>query len=289
VGVVAALLGALYPVFVALDGSVRSESLYAPLVALALLAAYRLRDRPGAARAAGLGAVVGLAALTRSEAILLLGLAPVAARPRRWRATGLAVLVCALVLSPWVIRNWVVFGRPVLSTNVGALIYGANCRHAYHGPLIGAWACFPPVRASRSLNEVQLADRLARTGLRYARRHSARVAVVAGVRLLRTWDAWSPSRAARLEALIDDSNLRVEQAGVVVFYVLAALALAGTLLLRRARESLPILLVPLLLVCVTSILAYGTSRFRIPADVAIVILAAVALARPRGATRVERG
>jgi uncharacterized membrane protein AbrB (regulator of aidB expression) len=125
--------------------------------------------------------------------------------------------------------------------------------------------------------------------LRYARRHSARVAVVAGVRLLRTWDAWSPSRAARLEALIDDSNLRVEQAGVVVFYVLAALALAGTLLLRRARESLPILLVPLLLVCVTSILAYGTSRFRIPADVAIVILAAVALARPRGATRVERG
>ena len=74
-GLAAAALAAVYPAFVALDGSVRGESLYAPLIAFALLAAYRLRERPDARRAAELGAIVGLAALTRSEAVLLLILA----------------------------------------------------------------------------------------------------------------------------------------------------------------------------------------------------------------------
>src|SRR5438105_11717167 len=46
VGLVAAAIAAGYPLLVALDGSVRSESLYAPLIALALLAAHRLLDRP---------------------------------------------------------------------------------------------------------------------------------------------------------------------------------------------------------------------------------------------------
>jgi 4-amino-4-deoxy-L-arabinose transferase-like glycosyltransferase len=284
-GLAAAGVAAVYPAFIALDGSVRGESLYAPLIAFALLAAYRLRERPDARRAAELGAIVGLAALTRSEAVLLLMLGGFAPLRGRVRAVGIAVLACAVVLSPWLVRNWVRLGSPVLSTNVGGLVFGANCQAAFHGPLIGAWACYPPLRASRRLNEVDLASRLTRTGLRYARRHGGRVPAVMGVRLLRTYDLWSPRRAAALEALIDDADRNVERAAFLGFYVVAALAVAGAVLLRRAGEPLAILLVPVLIVCLISVLGYGTSRFRVPADVSLVVLAGVAASGRRRAVR----
>src|SRR4051812_38292394 len=55
VGLIAAGITAVYPLFVVLDGAVRSESLYAPLIAFMLLAAYRLIDRPSFGRAVVLG------------------------------------------------------------------------------------------------------------------------------------------------------------------------------------------------------------------------------------------
>ena len=87
-GLVAAAIAAVYPPLWMLDASLRSESLYAPLIALVLLLAYRLRDltlsdptprdatprdaaprdaapRDAAPRAVALGR--WLAALTRSE------------------------------------------------------------------------------------------------------------------------------------------------------------------------------------------------------------------------------
>jgi hypothetical protein len=196
-----------------------------------------------------------------------------------------AALACAVVLWPWLIRNWVTFGSPVLSTNAGGLVYGANCAAAYHRPLIGAWACYPPLRASRRLNGVQLASRLTSAGLRYARRHSGRVPAVMGVRLLRTWGAWSPWRSASLEAVVDDADLVVERAGVFVFYLVAALAVVAAPALRRWRQPVAILAVPLVLVSVVSVLGYGTSRFRVAADVALVVLAGVTLARERPRVR----
>jgi 4-amino-4-deoxy-L-arabinose transferase-like glycosyltransferase len=284
-GLVAAALGAVYPALVTFGGGVRSESLYAPLLAFTLLAAYRLRDRPGYARAALLGVIVGLATLTRSEAVVLVVLAPIAAAGVRRRALAVCVVACLLVLSPWLARNWVTLGTPVLSTNAGGLIYGSNCERAYYTDLTGTWACYPPLRATRSLNEVQLASRLARRGLRYARDHAARVPAVVAVRLLRTWDLWSPWGASRLEAVIDDSNPAVERAGVIVFYLVLALAIVGAVSVAQRGAGLAVLIVPVLLASFTGMLAYGTSRFRVPADVALLTLAGVAIARVLPAQR----
>ena len=162
----------------------------------------------------------------------------------------------------------------------GERVYGSlPLGHGEVTTLIGAWACYPSLRASRRLGEVQLASRLTRTGLRYARRHAGRVPPVMGVRLLRTYDLWSPGRAISLEALIDDADRHVEQAAFVAFYLLAALAVVGAVLVRRAGAPLAILAVPVVLVCLASVLGYGTSRFRVPADVTIVVLAAAAITR----------
>src|SRR3954453_14852394 len=109
-GLAAAVVAAAYPIFIGADADLMSETLYGPLIAGALLAALSLREGPRLAAAGLLGALIALAALTRSEALLLL---PLLALPLAWRggrggrvARLAAVLgACALVLTPWMVRN----------------------------------------------------------------------------------------------------------------------------------------------------------------------------------------
>jgi 4-amino-4-deoxy-L-arabinose transferase-like glycosyltransferase len=291
VGIVAAAIAALYPLLVVLDGSLRSESLYAPLIAFLLLAAYRLVDRPSAGRAVALGALIGAAALTRSEALLLgVALLVIAARRLpggvRARLPVTAALVAVLVLAPWVVRNWAEFGRPLLSTNAGSLVYGANCHAAYYSAQIGAWPCYPRLTVAPGRNEADLSGDLGDTGRRYARDHAGRLPAVAGARLLRSFDLWSPHSATRLEADIGDRDLSTYRVGVAVYYLLLPFAIAGAVILRRRGERLGFLLAPVALVVVVSILGYGTPRFRVPAEIPLVVLAAVAL---EAVVRARRG
>ena len=133
VGLVAAAVAALHPVLVGADGAPMSESLYGLLVAACLLVALRLRERRGVGLAAALGALIGLAALTRSEALLLviligLPLTLSGARAGRWRRALALCGACAVVLAPWTIRNWSAFDRPTLiSHNDSTVLAGANC------------------------------------------------------------------------------------------------------------------------------------------------------------------
>jgi 4-amino-4-deoxy-L-arabinose transferase-like glycosyltransferase len=282
-GLIAAGVAAVYPMLVVLDGSLRSESLYAPLIALILLAAYRLLEFPTPARAAGLGALIGLATLTRSEALALLLLLVVplvrlTSAGRRLALFGVAALCALIVVAPWAARNWEVFGRPLLSTNSGTLLYGANCHAAYYSPLIGTWPCFPNLSFSRSADEAEIERDLRQRGLDYADSHAGRLPAVVGVRLLRIWELWTPRAQARLEMGISDRNLRAQQIGVLAYYLLLGLAAFGSLRLHRLGRPLRILLAPALLVGLLGMLAYGTTRFRVPAEISIVVLAGVAIA-----------
>jgi 4-amino-4-deoxy-L-arabinose transferase-like glycosyltransferase len=279
-GVAAACVAALYPVMVAADGSLMSEGLYTLLIAAALLAALRLRDRADARSAALLGAVVALAALTRSEALLLVPLLvlPVAlTRPAgRWRLAAIAVLAAAVLIAPWTARNWAELGRPVLiSTNDGTLLAGANCGLTYHGIDTGFWniRCI----SERSIrNEARQEARWRSEGLTYAGNHLGRLPVVLAVRLGRTLDVYQPRRMVRFA---EGRWIRAEQAGIVVYFLLLPFAVAGGLALRRRRGELLVMLVPVALVLLLSLIGYGIPRFRAPAEVTIVVLAAVALSR----------
>ena len=122
------------------DSVLLSESLTGPTIAACLLAALHLRERPGAGRALLLGALIGLAALNRSEAILLVLLlgVPAVLPARSVKLAALLCLASVLTIAPWVIRNAVTFERSTfLTTGDGSVLRGANCDSAYRGQRTG--------------------------------------------------------------------------------------------------------------------------------------------------------
>ena len=288
-GLLAGCVAAVHPLLVAADGSMLSETLFGLLALAALLAAIWVRGRPTAWRAGVLGALIGLAALTRGEGLLLILLL---ALPAVWRPTsgrglrlGAAVLAAVVALAPWTIRNASAFHRLVpVSTNDGTLINGANCAPTYHGTLLGFWSvnCRSPIS---SPNEAKQSAKWAAEGIRYARRHPGRLlAVVVPVRIMRTLDLWRPAQQVDLA----EGRVRwVEAAGQACFWLLVPLAVYGAVLMRRRRALLWPLGVPPLLALTMSVTGYGYPRFRFTADLVVTILAGVALAKllPAGTRR----
>jgi hypothetical protein len=118
-GVVSSVLGPLV-VYGALPDS---TALFAALSLSACLLMTRIGARPAGAldrRVIALGLLLGLAALTRSEAIWL-GLAWLAvawwwtpgSRRERLALILVPAVTAALVFAPWALRNWLVFGSPL--------------------------------------------------------------------------------------------------------------------------------------------------------------------------------
>jgi hypothetical protein len=280
-GLVAAALAAIYPAFVARDGSLHSETPYTLLVAGAVLAALWARDRPTPRRLSVVGAIIGLTALTRSEGVLLLLLlaVPVAAsaRTRRLLATLAALGACLVVLAPWLVRCWAAFDRPVaITTSSGDLIAGANCDLTYAGTLVGEWA-FSCVLGAKGPNEAAIADRLSKRGLTYARDHSSRLPAVVTARLLRPWGLFRPGQEISLQRSAGGGPATLGWLGVAFCWALLLLAVAGAWLMRRRRLELWIAGSPFVLVLAVCATSYGILRFRAAADVTLVVLAAVAI------------
>ena len=271
-GLIAAALAALYPTLVAADGALMSESLFGLLTAAMLLLAYRLVDEPGVGRAVALGAVAGLAALTRGEALLLLllVLVPVLRRPAGVRAALVALAALVVVLTPWTVRNWIELDQPVLiATNSGSAIGGANCDATYHGPELGFWRL--ECVGSKPGNEADVLGAARTRGIHYARDHAGRLPVVLAARLGRVWTVYHPFQRP------EGRSSRVNKLGVICFFLLLPFAVAGVVLLRRRSDPVWILLMPFVAVSVTALATYGNMRFRESAELSLVVLAAVAL------------
>jgi hypothetical protein len=283
-GLLAAALAAIYPPLWLNDGGIMAEGLFALISTGIVLASYRFATRPSPRTALVLGAGIGLAVLTRAEAILLLVVlvVPLVAAARhlgptlRLRLLALTVLATMAVISPWVIRNLVTFQRPVLLSTGDGTIAGANCDPTYHGPLIGLWliSCYPPP----SHGDESVADAAARhKGLAYAAHHLRRVPLVMAVRIGRVWDVYGPLQNGKA---VEDGRPRWStRVALFAYAALVPLALVGAVVLRRRRVSLLPLLAQVALVTVTAALVWGAIRFRAPAEVVLVVLGGVALDR----------
>ena len=288
VGLLAAAIAAVYPNLWVNDGLIMSETLTALTVVIAMLLAYRLTRRPRLATAIGLGAVCGLATLARAELVLLAPLLAVwfvlpkhrgAIRSRLARAA--AILVAAgLVMAPWLAYNLTRFqSATFISTNDGATLLASNCDAAYHGYGLGLVVDAPGVCLPRTppRGDESTVSRIYRAeGIHYMKGHLQRLVVVSAARIGRDWSLFRP-----LDMLQWNENEGRPQwvtgLGLAFFYPLLVLAIGGVVILWRRRVGVWPLVVPAVIVTVSTLASYGQTRLRVEAEPSLTVLASVAL------------
>jgi 4-amino-4-deoxy-L-arabinose transferase-like glycosyltransferase len=294
-GLAAAAIAALFLPLVTRDALLMSESLYGLLIAPALLAALRLREAPTGRRAVALGALIGLATLTRSEAVLLvllLALPAIVSAGQGRRAANIAIVCAAVavICVPWCVRNSLEFDQPtLLTTGDGSILAGANLDSTYYGGrLLGTWDFngLYKTAAGRHVdpNEAVQSDRWRREGLDYIGNHTSRLPVVLVARVLRTWDLFPVGPAERARFVHDYYRhvAVLEYVSQPMLIVVAALAIFGAVGLRRRGTPLWPFAAPVVLVTLVTLVGYGDPRFRQAADVALVVLAGACVAGMKG-------
>jgi 4-amino-4-deoxy-L-arabinose transferase-like glycosyltransferase len=306
IGLLAATLTSVFPPLVLLSRELFSESLFIPLELAAILCLLNFRRSGGALRwAAAGGALCGLAALTRNNALALLIVAPLAVwtlRPRlsvRALAAPAALLACAaLVVAPWSLRNTAQFGRFVpLTTGPGLTAAGVYNQTSHdEGGTHGAWRDpqivpgFAPLFVKPGMDEADVDAALRRDARDFAWAHPAYVAEVLAWNLLRMFEVAGGSVVDLGGRPLDDRGIgsadpMAERVGLAIA---AMLALLGAVALARSkprsagqppripRGPLFLWAVPILMIVATAFLN-GLPRDRLPADPFLLILAAIGL------------
>lgn len=291
VGIVAAVLMAVYPNVWRYDGLLMSETLVITMVMLTICLAYRFLDRPTPARLVAVAACVALATLARSELLLL---APflvvplvlwVPGRSWRWRlgwVAGAAVTV-VMVLSPWLVLNHQRFEEPVLlSQNLGGTLAVSYCETTYDGPLLGYWDynCGPKALAAAGVSELgdpRIDPVMRDAGLEFLGDNLSRLPAVVLAREGRILGVFRPEQQRNLDQLFEFMTPEVATAGMVTLPIMIVGAVAGSVVLRRRRQVQFPLLAPIVTVVVTVAAFYAATRFRATAEGPLVVLAAVAV------------
>jgi hypothetical protein len=302
IGLLAGAIAAVCPSLIVLNSSLLSETLFLPLELAVALTILALR-RGGASVRLGLalGALCGLAALTRSEGILWLLPALLAAllAPGDWRRRVLGaaaiLLACAAVLAPWTIRNAEALHAFVpLNTQGGFTLVGqynslsGNNDYFEAVPRIPAQipsvmaGIQPLLRRAGGINEAQLDGVLRHDALVYIEHHPLHVPVAVGLDLLRMFNLGKNHEFT--------SAIAYRQMGLphsawnpttIVIQLITVLAILGVLLrvagLARRRLGSPLVwAVPLISIGASSLVG-GTVRYRAPADPFLILLAALAI------------
>lgn len=286
----AALIAAVEPYTVFLSPLILSEAVFVPLMLASLWGMAALWNGPGAVTrrrtlliAPGIGASLAAAVLVRPSwslfVPLMLGIWIVTSlRPaklgqagelaRRLRVSGVVTLGFVVVMSPWWIRNYGIYGRFVPTALwTGASLYdGLNPRATGGSDM--AFLGDPDVWP---LGEEDQDDELTRRALAFARAEPGRAAWLAVVKLGRYWRPWPDAEGFRSTALA--------VASAAVTAPLFALIGVGLWSSRRDPRVWVLLAGPVLYFCVLHLAFASSMRYRIPGEVPALGLAALGLGR----------
>ncbi len=289
VGLITAFLVAVYPNIWMSDEMALSETVVPLVVALVLLTAYRFWRVPSLRSGIWLGLALGLAVLTRDELSLLglIVLVPAVLRAgelswrRRLMILAAASLSALLVVAPWIGFNMSRFRDPVfISTGLGPTLASTDCAQTWSGSLIGYWSlqCEGEAPDDPNLDESQRSAEAKAFAMRFVRSHESRLPTVALARVGRGFAFFHPIQEIDLDAA-EGRPLHWAQFGLWMYYGLLALAVAGAVVLRRERVPLLPLAGVGLTVVVAMVLSFGNTRYRMPFEVCLVVLAAAAIDR----------
>jgi peptidoglycan/LPS O-acetylase OafA/YrhL len=286
-GLIAAATASLYPGFWMNDGLVMAESLTTLCVAGALLVAARYRREPSVRAALWFGVMIGLAGLARAETLVL---GPLIGIPLFWvshgdwrmrsRRLAAAGAVSVLTIAPWVLPNLIRFEEPVvMSTGDGLLLHGANNERVYSGGALGSWVPSPEAGSSArrfdDTDESVDSRELREQAFEYIGHHLEEQPRVMAARVGRMWGVYAPLGTVWLNQG-EGRELWASHLGLVAGYLLVPFAALGWW--RMGRDSMRWVVVAMVgYVTVLAALTYGIPRFRVPADVVLIVAAAIGI------------
>jgi len=290
-GIAAGLLLALDPLLLATGATLESETLDTLLVLASLLCAARARERRSLPTGLAAGALMGAAALTRTNDLVLVPVVALLAAPpplrAHWRRAVAAACAGIVVIAPWTIRNAVDLHHLVpVSTETGNTLAGmynnaSLQRDARWLPPVKVHA-YPAIYA-RWRNDGPVIDgRLTSAVLNWMKRHPGYVGEALGWNTARLLGFDGPGWAAlSLRTMSLDTDL----APAVWLGTLLVTLLGAAELVRRRRRWAPVALVALLLL-VPAALVNGEMRLAVPLQALLCVPAGAAVAS--GVRREER-
>ncbi len=275
-----AIAYALWPPAVYLSVRALSE---APSQAL-LLGAMATLCTPRSRCGAFAGALAALSVLARPSALIPAGLLAFATGSKRRAILFAAAFV--VVLSPWIMRNWAIHGRPLLTTNTGATLVGGNCQAALDTPHPGKWVD-PAYAYYHRIDGPDIPPPLPIWGWSKLSEEASDRRFAADAM---TWVRENPGAAAQLEfwklVRLFDPDQHSEKADAaskawIGWLTFAPVLLLAVLGLGAWRAELPWTML-LLGTIATALIFYGDVRMRTCADPALLVFAA------HGASRLAR-
>lgn len=284
-GLIAAGIAALYPELWINDGMLLSETMAIFMTAVALTAAYAFWRRPTIRSAILVGLACGAASLSRTELIAMFPLVvlPLAAlvRGANWRARiRLAVAACLaglVVVGPWVVFNLTRFEETTtMTTGTGSALSAASCDEVWYGKLIGYYAnCFQGPWPDPNLDESQRDLEPRRQAIQYTKDHIDRLPLVVAARVGRLWGVFKPGQTTMLDWWIEGRGRAPSWIGLFCYYALWPFAILGLVVMRRRKVPIFPLVAIAVIATFAAAITFGVTRYRAPAEVALVVAAAV--------------
>jgi 4-amino-4-deoxy-L-arabinose transferase-like glycosyltransferase len=297
IGLLAGLAVALHPYLIWHDVHMNREILDQLLAASTIYLTLHAAERFGWRRALPLGAVLGLAILGN---VRLEGLPILLAVYLLWRAgisrgtviaTAALFAAAAVVVSPWVVRNKVSVGCWTITTDARAL-WKANNVNTYTTLKHGGWIDHVPQPKSFPPTPQDVFDRWKQTGVVVPYNECSQMNEFQS-KVISFW-IHHPGDKARLVPLdaqwlwqpsvvetrgrpgagswLDTVRSTAEPAYMIPLYILGAI---GLFLVPRFFAALTVLV--LAYQTLTAMLFVGETRYRVPWDFLIALLAATAL------------
>jgi len=285
-GLVAAVIAALYPHLWISDTAIMPEALFCLLVVLGLLAAYRFRKHPTWLLAAATATAFSLAAMTRSEGVLLVAFvalplalfAPGVDRTTRLKFAGVVCIVAGLIIGPWVVRNLIVFDKTTtMASGTGHVLAYGNCDATYSGKFLGYWNDTCALKNWPPGDESVVNEAAQRQGLHYVRTHLGRQPVVVSARVGRLFELFRPGQNVSFNAFFERRGVLPSRLALAAYYLLLAPALYGLYVMRRRGLMIWPIVVITGVVAFIAAITFGVTRYRAPFDALLPVLAAVGI------------
>ncbi len=250
------------------------------LLALVLTACAIRKQRGGWWMNSLAGLCWALAIYTRPQLLLAVpiagGLAVIALlfkHPIHFKRWAIQTAVIVLTLSPWIVRNDVVLGKPTLSTITGYGLWGSHNELTFNDPACrGDW-----IRASiledadhpLTGNEVQRNDQATQYGIDAIKANADKMPALLAAKL---WRLATP--------FTQTDNQIARLAFAVSWIVVAPMFLVGLIVaFKRAQTTAWMLLLPILATIASTLIYYGSVRFRDSVSPVFVIFAGVCVAQ----------